>query len=94
MTNAEKHDRIRQSLAEHPDWSNRQHAKALSVDHGTVAKVRATENRHPELLRDRGDGRLVALVDLIVERGNAELYFVAGQEVPGEVAHLPRRPAG
>jgi hypothetical protein len=111
MTNAEKRDRIRQSLAEHPGESNRWHGKRLGVADKTVGSVRVEiqaeltrldlhgaqaqdQREEEELVRERGDGRLLAAVNLIVSRGNAELFFVAGQEVPGEVAHLPRRPAG
>jgi hypothetical protein len=118
MTNAEKRDRIRESLAAHPDWSNRQHASAVGVTHNLVGKVRAAESTRldlhgfqaqqqraeeesealEDLVVDMVDGRLVAAVDLVVERadlGPSSGTFIAGGDpVPPELADLPRRPAG
>jgi hypothetical protein len=58
--------------------------------HGAQAQDQREEE---ELVRDRGDGRLLATVDLVVERGNAAYFFTAGSWIPAELAHLPRRPA-
>lgn len=102
MTNAEKRDRIRQSLAEHPEWSNRRHAETLNLSAQTVGAVRAqlsakSERPEPELVRE-ANGRLVALVDLIVERPvvpgfRIEHLVRAGFEIPPELRDLPRRAA-
>jgi hypothetical protein len=93
MTNAEKWDRIRQSLQEHPEWSDRQHAKALGVDHKTVGSVRAAELPHPDLVVELLPGKIRALADLVITRGNVEYFYTAGSWIPAELAHLPRRAA-
>jgi hypothetical protein len=96
MTNAEKRDRIRQSLADHPEWSNRRHAEALGLSAQTVGAVRAQVSaklERPELVRE-ANGRLVALVDLVIEASNGERLLAAGFEVPPELRDLPRRAAG
>jgi hypothetical protein len=95
MTNQEKRDRIRQSLADHPDWSNRRHAETLNLSAQTVGAVRAQiagKSERPALVRE-ANGRLVALVDLVISNTNGEVTVAAGFEVPPHLRDLPRRAA-
>jgi hypothetical protein len=107
MPNSDKRDRIRRAIEEHQAASNRQLARDLGVSDKTVAAVRAEVRKAAEaaeapheLVREQS-GRLVALVDLIVDRpappgitaAVTEVPVAAGFEIPPELAHLPRRPA-